>query len=201
MKRFGVLIILLVTMGFGCMGCYDDEQSENDAMRNQIMLQIQQQQAENANIPTNSILDDLEPYSITPDDTTLPPEESILNDLTPTNASNLITSLWVKETNLDVTSSGSDALWQIQIVFGTDTAFIEEPAAGVDVTVEFRGISSEKITGTTDDEGWVTWKMPKPAGAVEMYIIDITGEYPWNTLDRAYAETVPAASITAEQLQ
>lgn len=232
MKRLAPIIIMLMTMGIGCMGCDDEYESNQQAWREVYELE-KLRQAENANAPTNSILEDLGPIKPIPieemtntnvntNSTTTSPAESILDDLYPNtnNANTQITNetidfinqpldlkfsnknYWISETNLDFISSTTDATWQIKVVFGNEKASGgTELATSADVTIEFKGAMSQQATGEVGPDGWVTWTFPKPTGAAQMYIVDVSGDYPWNALDADFWKANAALSITEAELK
>lgn len=192
MKRYIPLIALLLIMGFGCEEC--DRPDPITEMFRQVREQ-QEREAELYTPPTNSILEDLYPEQYGNSNTTTIEEGSIeIPNLT-------FDSYWVNQTDLDYTSSGTEAYWQVQVVNGNDTQSFDIPAISIDITAEFRGSNTETVTATTDANGWATWTRPKGHGAEQMYITDIGGDYPWNSLDMDFWQTTPALSITAEEAQ
>lgn len=201
MKRFLPILLLLVTLGFGCETC-DDYNSSFDWM-----------QAQRNFNTTDQVLDAYPPLNINlsfDNNNTNTPTNSILEDLYPdkygnSNSSNSITtvtSVWVNETDLNINESGTEASWGLQVVEGTDTASSTVPVIGADVTVQFSGGSGDtELIGITGSDGWVWWLRSKTYGAEQMYIKDITGDFPWNVLDQGFWQNTPALSITAEEAQ
>lgn len=200
MKRFLLLVVLLITLGFGCDGC--DDPYENWRQWWQGELQRKAEEDAQYTSPTNSILEDLYPerYSNGNSNSNTSSDASILEDLYPERYSKTTTSLWVNTTDLNINESGTEASWGVQIVEGTDTASTTIPVIGVDVTVEFSGGSGdEEVMALTGSDGWVWWVRTKTRGAEQMYIKDVAGDFPWNSLDLEFWQNTPALSITAEE--
>lgn len=208
----------LVTTGFGCSGDQSDWIinwfSGGPSHDSDLDFWIANQT--DTNQPTNSILEDLYPErygtgitvnnantntnsgTATNANETTPPTNSILEDLYPEKYG---TSLWVDQTNIDLQSSPTNAIWMVHVVEGTDTASSDTAVSGAEVTVEFRDGDSGQVSGTTGADGWVSWTRPQPPTAVDMYILDVTGDYPWNSLDQSFWQDNTALAITAEDLE
>lgn len=108
-------------------------------------------------------------------------------------------SLWISQTNVDYTSSGTESYWSVQVVYGDETKLSDIPVAGAEVTVEFRGILGDTLVGTTDAGGWATWTRPKGQGAEEMYVLGVYGvDLSWNSLDAAFWTDNPALWVTGD---
>lgn len=138
--------------------------------------------------------------------TTVPPSESILDDLYPERKTQNQTGYWVRESNLELDlATRQSAKWIIDIVEGTDPGSPEnpaKPAEGVKVTARVKSPNNEEtVTGVVGADGTVWWVTGFPEVNTYMYIQNIEGTLSWAPEDKAYWAERSILSYTGADIE
>lgn len=100
-------------------------------------------------------------------------------------------TLWYNDGYVQVGNPGDMTIWAVQIsqrkiIQETGEVIETTPVAGVTVTVRFvQGDKTQIMTGTTGSDGYAAFTFPQSAQLTELFLVNIQGETPWNSVDAA----------------
>lgn len=104
---------------------------------------------------------------------------------------------WIGETNLKLGTTGGKSIWSLKVVKtkGEQGGEVVGPGVGAKVAVEIRDENkSTPITGVAGEDGWIFWETDFPKVGTQLWVTDVSGEYSWNSLDKAAAQKKSAAA-------